>query len=103
MKLLDFVLDRVRHPGPAAHRRAPRAFDGVIQLFEQALAHEQDNTAAIHTLFETARSEKDYPSEITLHWYVTEQVREESVILAIVEHLRAVGDQGGAIWYRTTA
>jgi ferritin len=99
LKLLDFVLDR-----GGAHELRPIAapparFDGVIQLFEQALAHEQENTAAIHKVFETARMEQDYASEITLHWYVGEQVREESVILAIVEHLRAVGDQGGGIWY----
>jgi ferritin len=99
MKLLDFVLDRcgVLELRPIA--APPAMFDGVTQLFEQTLTHEQDNTAAIHKLFATARSEQDFASEITLHWYVTEQVREESVILAIVEHLHAVGDQGGAIWY----
>jgi ferritin len=99
LKLLDFVLDRCGTLELKPIAAPPGRFDGVIQLFEQALAHEQENTASIHKLFETARSEKDYPSEITRHWYVTEQVREESVILAIVEHLRAVGDQGGAIWY----
>ncbi len=99
MKLLDFVLERCGtlelRPIPAP----PLPFEGVIGLFEMALAHEKENTASIHNLFETARSEKDYASEITLHWYVTEQVAEESVISAILDHLRAVGDQGGAIWY----
>ena len=99
MKLLDFVLDRCGTLELRTIPVPPARFDGVSQLFESALVHEQENTASIHGLFETARSEKDYPSEITLHWYVTEQVREESVIAAIVEHLRAVGDQGGAIWY----
>lgn len=99
LKLLDFVLERSGNAEPRTVAAPPAKFDGVLQLFEQALAHEQDNTASIHKLFETARSEQDFPSEITLHWYVAEQVREESVILAIVEHLRAVGDQGGAIWY----
>ena len=54
---------------------------------------------AIHTLFETARSEHDFASEITLQWYVAEQVREEAVLVAIVDHLKAVGDKGGGIWY----
>jgi ferritin len=99
LKLLAFVLERGGRPDLRPIPAPPLDFDGVIQVFEQALAHEQDTTGAIHRLFQLARSEQDYPSEITLHWYVTEQVREESVILAIVEHLRAVGDQGGAIWY----
>jgi ferritin len=99
MKLLDFVLERCGTLELKTIAAPPPRFEGVIQLFEQALTHEQENTASIHSLFETARSEKDYASEITLHWYVTEQVAEESVISAILEHLRAVGDQGGAIWY----
>jgi len=99
LRLVDFVLDRcgVLELRPVA--APPAHLDGVIQLFEMVLAHEKDNTASIHRLFETARGEKDFASEITLQWYVTEQVREESVISAIVDHLRAIGDQGGAIWY----
>jgi ferritin len=99
MKLLDFVLERCGTLELKPIAAPPLQFDGVIQLFELALTHEKDNTASIHSLFETARSEKDYASEITLHWYVTEQVAEESIITAILDHLRAVGDQGGAIWY----
>jgi ferritin len=99
MKLLDFVLERCGTLNLKPIAAPPSDFNGVIQLFELALTHEQENTASIHSLFETARAERDFPSEITLQWYVTEQVREESVISAIVEHLRAVGDQGGAIWY----
>ena len=99
LRLVDFVLDRcgVLELRPIAP--PPVHLDGVIQLFEMVLTHEKENTASIHRLFETARSEKDYASEITLQWYVSEQVREESVISAIVDHLRAIGDQGGAIWY----
>jgi ferritin len=99
MKLLDFVMERCATLELKPIAAPPSQFDGVIQLFELALTHEKENTASIHNLFETARSEKDYASEITLHWYVTEQVAEESVISAVLDHLRAVGDQGGAIWY----
>ena len=99
MKLIDFLIDRA---GTLEIRTvtAPRAnLNGVIQVFEAVLAHEKDTTAAINALFETTRNERDYASEITLHWYVTEQVREEAELAQIVDHLQAVGDQGGAIWY----
>jgi ferritin len=98
-KLIDFLIDR---GGTLALRTvtAPEAVcNGVIQVFETVLAHEKDTTAAIHALFETARNDQDYASEITLQWYVTEQVREEAALAQIVDHLQAVGDQGGAIWY----
>jgi ferritin len=56
-------------------------------------------TTQINALFELARAEQDHASEITLQWYVTEQVEEESKVRQIVDHLQAVGDQGGGIWY----
>jgi ferritin len=99
MKLIDFVLDRSGRlelkpiPAPAT------GFHGPLQVFEKVLDHEREVTVKIHGLFETARSEKDYASEITLQWYVTEQVEEEARALEIVERMRAIGDKGGAIWY----
>jgi ferritin len=99
MRLVDFVLDRFGTLDLRPVQAPPGNLGGVIQVFEMVLEHEKENTASIHNLFETARSEKDFASEITLQWYVTEQVREESLISAIVDHLRAIGDQGGAIWY----
>ncbi len=99
MKLIDFLLDRggklELKPIPAP----PKEFGGIIQVFEQTLAHEKGITAKINALFELARSEKDYASEITLQWYVSEQVEEEASVGQIVDHLHAIGDQGGAIWY----
>ena len=77
----------------------PREFGGVIQVFEKTLAHEKSVTGKINSLFELARAEKDHASEITLQRFVTEQVEEESSVGQIVDHLHAVGDQGGGIWY----
>jgi ferritin len=99
VKLIDFLLDRggrlELQPIPA-----PRTeFGSILQVFEQTLAHEKNITGKISALFAAARDEKDYASEITLQWYVTEQVEEEATISQIVDHLRAVGDQGGGIWY----
>jgi ferritin len=79
---------------------APKTeFGGIVKVFEQILAHEQGVTERISALFALARDEKDYASEITLHWYVTEQVEEEATVGQIVDHLHAVGDKGGGIWY----
>ena len=98
-KLIEFLLDRC---GRLQLRpiTAPEAeFGTVIEVFEKTLAHEKAITAKISDLFELARKEKDFASEITLQWYVTEQVEEEASISQIVDQLHAVGDKGGAIWY----
>jgi ferritin len=99
VKLVDFLLDRGGQLALQPVAAPPREFGGVIQVFEQVLAHEQSITGKIGALFERARAEKDHASEITLQWYVTEQVEEESTVGQIVAHLRAVGAQGGGIWY----
>lgn len=99
MKLVGFLLDRggklELKPIPAP----PSDFGGIIEVFEKTLAHERGITAKINALFEQARAEKDYASEVTLQWYVNEQVEEESQAQQIVDHLHAVGDKGGGIWF----
>ncbi len=98
-KLIQFLLDRGGRlqlravPAPAAE------FGSVIEVMEKTLEHEKGITGKISALFELAREEKDYASEITLQWYVTEQVEEEANVGEIVAQLHAVGDKGGAIWY----
>jgi len=99
MKLITFLLDRNGRLELKAIQAPPTDFGGVIQVFEKTLAHEMGITGQINALFELARAEKDHASEITLQWYVTEQVEEESKVGQIVDHLKAVGDQGGGIWY----
>lgn len=99
MKLIDFLLDRRGKLELKPIAAPPTEFGGIIQVFEATLAHEEAITARISAIFDLARAEKDYASEITLQWYVTEQVEEEANVGQIVDHLRAVGDQGGGIWY----
>jgi ferritin len=99
LKLLDYLLDRGAHPAILPLAAPPSEFGGMIQVFEQALKHEEGNTARIHSLFQQAREERDHATELALQWYVTEQVEEESTIRQVLDHLRAVGDKGGGIWY----
>jgi ferritin len=98
-KLIQFLLDRAGRlqlrPIPAP----PAEFGTVIEVFEKTLEHEKAVTARISALFDLARKEGDYASEITLQWYVTEQVEEEATISEIVDQLHAIGGAGGAIWY----
>ena len=99
LKLIDFLLDRGAKPVLQPVAAPPQEFGGVIPIFEQALEHERANTARIDALFQQARDERDHASEIALQWYVAEQVEEESTTSQLVDHLHAVGDKGGGIWY----
>ena len=99
MKLVDFVLARHGTLELRPIAAPPTGFGGVIDVFEKTLAHEQAITAKINALFALARAEADYASEAALQWYVTEQVEEESRVQQILDHLHAVGDKGGGIWF----
>ncbi len=99
LKLIDFILSRNGKLELQAITAPPREFGGVIQVFDKTLEHEKGITGKINALFELARAEKDHASEITLQWFVSEQVEEESNVGQIVDQLHAVGDQGGGIWY----
>jgi ferritin len=99
MKLVEFVVDRGGRLALAAIAAPPSEFGGITQVFEQILEHEKSITGTINALFELSRAEKDYASEIALQWYVTEQIEEESNVGQTLDQLKAVGEQGGGIWY----
>lgn len=99
MKLVAFVLDRGGALRLGAVAAPPTEFGSMVQVFEKILEHEKSNTAKINALFELSRAEKDHASEIALQWYVTEQVEEEANVGQILDQLKAVGEQGGGIWY----
>jgi ferritin len=99
LKLVDFLLDRQGKLELKPLSAPPADFGGVIEVFEKTLEHEKGITKRINALFEQARAEKDYASEVALQWYVNEQVEEESQVQQIVDHLHAVGDKGGGIWF----
>ncbi len=99
MKLVTFVLDRGGRLELKAIGAPPTEFGKVTETFEKVLEHEREITASINALFDLSRTEKDHASEITLQWYVTEQVEEEASVGQILDQLRAVGEQGGGIWY----
>jgi ferritin len=99
MKLVDFVLDRGGKLELAAVAAPASDFGSVTQVFASILDHEKSITGKINALFELSRAEKDYASEIALQWYVTEQIEEEANVGQIVDQLKAVGEQGGGIWY----
>jgi len=94
MKLVTFLLDRSGKLELGAISAPPFEFGTLTQVFEKILEHEKSITGKIGALFELSRVEKDYASEITLQWYVTEQN-----VGQIVDQLKAVGEQGGGIWY----
>jgi ferritin len=68
-----------------------------LEMFDKTLEHELFITKSINDLVELAISEKDHATQIFLHWYVTEQVEEESNDNEIIAQLRIIRDDPQAL------
>jgi len=97
MKLYAFLVDR-------GGRVLLKPIDGPetewktsLDLFKQVAAHEAAVTASINALYEVALKEKDYPAQVMLQWFITEQVEEEKNAAEIVQQLQLVEARGTAV------
>jgi ferritin len=97
MKFFDFVNERGGRVELQAIDQPPTEFESAVEIFEQTLAHERKVTVMIHRLYEIALEEKDYPAQVMLHWFIDEQVEEESNATQILDTLRMIGDKGHAL------
>lgn len=94
-KFMDHLLDRGQLPALAALPAPKGQFNSVLEVARQAQAMERDNTAGINKCFEAAMRENDYPAQVLLHWFITEQVEEEDWCDEMVERVEAANCAGG--------
>jgi ferritin len=97
MKLFDYVNDRGGRAVLKAVAQPPTEFKSLLDVFQQVLDHERAVTGMINHLYEAAVKENDYPTQILLQWFITEQVEEEKNATEIIEQLKMIGDQGAAV------
>jgi ferritin len=97
MKLYDHLVDRGGHVVLKAISAPPTAWKSNLEAFRQVQAHEATVTASINSLFELALKEKDYPAQVLLQWFITEQVEEEKNAAEIVQQLELIESHGTAV------
>jgi ferritin len=68
-----------------------------LDVFKEAQSHEAAVTASINSLYELALKEKDYPAQMLLQWYITEQVEEEKNAAEIVQQLELIDSHDTAV------
>ena len=97
LKFFDHVLDRGNTIALGAGEAPKTDFESAVDAFETALAHEQRVSKAISDLYAAALADGDSSSFGLLQWFLDEQIEEESTVSDIVEQLRMIGDDGGAL------
>jgi len=97
MKLYDFMVERGGRVMLKAIDAPKSEWNSTLELAEEVAAHEAKITASINALYELALKEKDYPAQIMLQWFITEQVEEEKNAAEIVANLKLIEDRGTAV------
>jgi ferritin len=97
MKFYEFLIDRGASVLLAPIAAPESDWKSSLDLFKQVAQHEAAVTASINALYELAVKEKDYPAQVLLHWYITEQVEEEKNAAEIVQQLELIEARGTAV------
>ena len=90
MKFYDFVLQRGGKVVLKAVEAPPTDWNSSLNVFENALKHEQKVTGLINQLVGLALAENDHATNIFLQWFVTEQIEEEESADYVVQQLKFV-------------
>lgn len=91
LKFVKFINERGGHAIISALEKPPVDYKGVVEMFDEVLAHEKFVTASINEIVTMATEEKDYALLNWLQWFVSEQVEEESSVQAVIDKLKLLG------------
>ena len=97
MRLFKHLVDRGGKVELKAITAPGNDWDTHLALFKQVQEHEAVVTASINRLYELAKNEKDYPAQVLLHWFITEQVEEEKNATEIVQQLELIDARGTGV------
>jgi ferritin len=97
MKLYQHLVDRGGRVMLEVISAPANEWKSNLEAFKEVQAHEAAVTASINKLYELALQEKDYPAQVMLQWFITEQVEEEKNAAAIVQQLELIDSHGTAV------
>jgi len=86
-KLIDHLIDRGGSPELEELPKPKHDFDSLLEVAQWAQTMERGNTQGINAVYEAALAAKDYPAQVLMHWYIAEQVEEESWAAELVSRV----------------
>jgi ferritin len=97
MKFFEHLLERGGKVELKSIATPEITWNTSLDVFKQVQEHEGAVTASINALYELALKEKDYPFQVVLQWFITEQVEEEKNAADIVQQLELIDAKGTAV------
>ncbi len=98
MKFYKHLVDVEGRVLLAAIEKPKIEWESPLQIFEEAHKHELYITDRINKLVELATEEKDYPTQLLLHYFVTEQVEEVTTVAQIIHKFKLIGDNNSTLY-----
>jgi ferritin len=92
MKFYEHLVDRGGRVTLKAIEAPATTWASNLEAFKEVAAHEAKVTASIYAL-----KEKDYPMQVLLQWFISEQVEEEKNAAEIVANLQLIEERGTAV------
>lgn len=97
LRLFDYILDRNGKVELDAIDKPPSKFSSLLDVFKKLYEHEKAVTGMINKIYALSVKENDYPTQVEMQWFVSEQVEEEKTALHILEQVKMAGDSGPAL------
>jgi len=97
-KMYGFLQDRGVRVILKAIPQPPSGYASAQDVFEKTLEHEQKVTSLINAIADQADKVNDRPTKVFIQWFVTEQVEEEKNATRILELLKKIKPDSGAIF-----
>lgn len=97
MKIYNYLLERKGAVEFRQIEKPPLVWDSPIAAVQAIYEHERSLSVTIHEILKVAREHADYSAEVFLHWFITEQLEEEVMADRVLQKLKMVGDNSGAM------
>ena len=92
LKLIHYINERGGHALVPKLKEPPKEQNGIKEMFEDILKHEQFISASINEIVAKTIEEKDFTTQHWVQWFVNEQIEEEAQVTAILDKLKLLGN-----------
>ena len=96
--LFNYVNSRNGRVELKAIDAVPTEWDGILDVFQSTLKHEQKVTSLINDLYALTHEKNDFATQSMLKWFIDEQVEEEENAQTIIDNIKMIKDNGYGIY-----
>jgi ferritin len=98
MRFYKYIIERSGTVTLTAIDKVPTSWKSPLDVFTDAYKHEVKVTGLINSLANLAAQEDDHATTVMLHWFIAEQVEEESSTQLIANKLNLIGTATGGLF-----